>query len=225
MNFIIITLVIAFLCNLFGLIYTYLVLYTDFFSKVKIQKRKLQPELFFQRLPLIAFNVFLLFTLSAAGLYLLKDFFILNTVPSVGVFFIQLIAILLIDDLYFYCFHRSLHQNKYLLKKIHSIHHRAATPFPLEYIYVHPLEWIGGAIGSFLAVIILQEVNIYAFWAYVMFRNLHEIDIHSGVRSTISQYIPLLGTTEHHDLHHSKINGNFASTFNIWDKIFGTKIK
>jgi len=197
MHFIVITLIIAFTCNLMGLIYSYLVL----------------------------FNLFLLFTLSGLGLYCLQDFFILGVYPNIGLFLFQFFSILLIDDLYFYIFHRSLHNNKYLLKKIHSIHHRAVTPFPLEYIYVHPLEWIGGAIGSFLAILILQEVNIYAFWAYVIFRSLHEIDIHSGVKSTFSRYIPLLGTTEHHDLHHSKVKGNFGSTFNFWDRIFNTIIK
>ncbi len=56
-------------------------------------------------------------------------------------------------------------------------------------------------------------------------RNLHELDIHSGIKSSkITSFIPFYGSTEHHDLHHSKNKGNYASTFTIWDKVFGTEI-
>ena len=57
----------------------------------------------------------------------------------------------------------------------------------------------------------------------IALRNLHELDIHSGVKSSkITSAIPFYGTTEHHDLHHSRNKGNYASTFTFWDKIFGT---
>ena len=32
------------------------------------------------------------------------------------------------------------------------------------------------------------------------------------------------GESEHHDLHHEKLNGNYATTFTIWDTLFNTKI-
>ena len=102
-------------------------------------------------------------------------------------------------------------------------------PIPMEYIFTHPLEWFLGAIGPFIGLAVIAiffpQINIYAFWAMSALRNLHELDIHSGVKSSkITSAIPFYGTTEHHDLHHSRNKGNYASTFTIWDKVFGTEI-
>ena len=128
-----------------------------------------------------------------------------------------------IYDLYFYLYHAALH-TKFLYKKIHITHHRSTMPIPMEYIFTHPLEWLFGAIGPFIGLAVIAiffpEINAYALWAMMALRNLHELDIHSGIRSSkIVSAIPFYGTTEHHDLHHSRNQGNYASTFTIWDKV------
>jgi len=120
-----------------------------------------------------------------------------------------------------------MHKNQYILNKVHRIHHKAIAPFALEYIYVHPLEWIFGYVGPFLAIFLISifvPINIFAFWLYQLIRNLHELDVHSGFKSFLSKYIPFWGESEHHDLHHEKLNGNYATTFTIWDYLFNTKI-
>ena len=99
----------------------------------------------------------------------------------------------------------------------------------MEYIYVHPLEWMGGGIGIpiglGLIVLFQGSISVHAFWIFAFWRNFHEIDIHSGLRSRFAKYIPLYGTTEHHDIHHRKnTNGNYASTFTFWDKVLGTEV-
>jgi len=223
----IITICIALVSNAIGLVYSWLILYTDVFRKYRLQGKKYKPELFLQRLPLISFNIIILLIVTAVSLYFLAGIFE-QSVPSVWVFCFQVFFIFFVDDIYFYVMHRAMHENKFLLRKIHYIHHRAITPFPLEYIYVHPLEWFIGSFGSFLGIILLMlfmPVNLYAFWAYAALRNLHEIDIHSGLESPLSNMIPLFSPTEHHDLHHEKVKGNYASTLNIWDRVFGTTLK
>lgn len=223
-SFVVTTLLINTLCNVLTFLFSYLVLYTDIFKGLRIQTRPYKPNILRERLPLILFNLAILSGLTAVGLYFGQGFFV-HTVPTVGTALFQFALIIILDDLYFYWYHRILHQNKFLLAKIHSIHHRASTPFPLEYIYVHPLEWMLGYIGPFIAILLLQEVNTYVFWAYLIFRNLHEADIHSDLRSWISTKIPLLAPAEHHDLHHARPYGNYASTLNIWDRVFGTEMK
>jgi methylsterol monooxygenase len=112
-----------------------------------------------------------------------------------------------------------------MLKNIHSIHHKATKPFPLEYLYAHPFEWLMGMIGAFLGfalILIFMPVNLYAFWIFGAIRNLHEIHIHSDLELPISSKIPLLSKTKHHDDHHAKLNGNYASTFVWMDRIFKT---
>ena len=97
---------------------------------------------------------------------------------------------------------------------------------PFEYIYVHPFEWMSGMIGPFLGMYLLGGISFFAYCVYLVVRNMHEIHIHSGIKT--SQYlknVPLYGINEHHDVHHSKRMGNYASTFTLWDILLKTKIK
>ena len=224
---ILITIAILFCTNLIGYIYTALILHTNLINDYRIQPKEYFARRFYKRFPLILFNLSILLSVGAVGVYLFYDILDFST-PTLGLFLFQLVLIFLIDDLYFYFYHAALH-TKFLYKHIHKTHHRSTMPIPMEYIFTHPLEWFFGAIGPFigLAVIALffPQINIYAFWTMSALRNLHELDIHSGIKSSkIVSAIPFYGTTEHHDLHHSRNQGNYASTFTIWDKIFRTEI-
>ncbi len=220
-----ITLGIFFFGNIIALIYSCLVLYTDVFKKFRLQDKPYKPDVFFQRLPLILLNLAGVSAVTFVSLYYLSDFLFETSFPSWWLIPFQVSFIFIIDDAWFYFAHRLLHENKFLLRKIHYIHHQAITPFPWEYIYVHPLEWMIGSFGTvlgLLALVMIMPINVYAFFVYGAIRNLHEVEIHSDLCSPISKYIPFLNPTENHDLHHSKVKGNYASMFNVWDKIFGT---
>ena len=223
---ILITVAILFCTNLIGYIYTALILHTNLINDYRIQPKEYFAKRFYERFPLILFNISILLGVGIVGVFLLQDF-IAFELPTVWVFVWQLVLIFLIDDLYFYFYHSALH-TKFLYKHIHKTHHRSTMPIPMEYIFTHPLEWFFGAIGPFIGLVVIasfSEINIYAFWAMSALRNLHELDIHSGIKSSkITSLIPFYGTTEHHDLHHSKNRGNYASTFTLWDKVFGTEI-
>lgn len=223
---ILITVAILFCTNLIGYIYTALILHTNLINDYRIQPKEYFAKRFYERFPLILFNISILLSVGIVGVFLLQDFIDFG-LPTVWVFTWQLVLIFLIDDLYFYCYHAALH-TKFLYKHIHKTHHRSTMPIPMEYIFTHPLEWFFGAIGPFIGLVVIasfSEINIYAFWVMSALRNLHELDIHSGIKSSkITSLIPFYGTTEHHDLHHSKNKGNYASTFTLWDKVFGTEI-
>ena len=223
---ILITVAILFCTNLIGYIYTALILHTNLINDYRIQPKEYFAKRFYERFPLILFNISILLSVGIVGVFLLQDFIDFG-LPTVWVFTWQLVLIFLIDDLYFYFYHSALH-TKFLYKHIHKTHHRSTMPIPMEYIFTHPLEWVFGAIGPFIGLVVIasfSEINIYAFWAMSALRNLHELDIHSGIKSSkITSLIPFYGTTEHHDLHHSKNKGNYASTFTLWDKVFGTEI-
>ena len=223
---ILITVAILFCTNLIGYIYTALILHTNLINDYRIQPKEYFAKRFYERFPLILFNISILLGVGIVGVFLLQGFIDFE-LPTVWVFVWQLVVIFLIDDLYFYFYHSALH-TKFLYKHIHKTHHRSTMPIPMEYIFTHPLEWFFGAIGPFIGLVVIasfSEINIYAFWAMSALRNLHELDIHSGIKSSkITSLIPFYGTTEHHDLHHSKNRGNYASTFTLWDKVFGTEI-
>lgn len=224
---IVITLIIFFSGNLFGLFYSLLVLKTSLFKKYRIQPKPYEKGVLKKRLPLYLLNLFLVAIFGMVGVFVLYNFFD-TELPTIWVFVGQLLFAFIIDDVWFYFSHRYLHENKYLLKKIHSIHHRAHTPFPLEYLYAHPFEWMIGIIGPFIAyvlIIVFMPLNIYAFWTFALLRNLHEIHIHSDLNLPFLKNIPFISPVEDHDVHHAKLNGNYASTFRIWDRIMKTRFK
>ena len=217
------TIVLLICTNLFGLIYSMLVLYTPIFKKFSIQKKPYVKGVFAKRMPLYLFNIILLLTISGVGAYF--GFGFLKQEVSIGIILFQVVFAFVIDDIFFYFYHRWLHENKYMLKTVHSIHHRATKPFPLEYLYAHPIEWMLGMIGAFLGfaiLLIFMPVNIYAFWIFGGLRNLHEIHIHSDLELPVSSKIPLLSKTKHHDDHHAKLTGNYSSTFIWMDRLFKT---
>jgi 4-alpha-methyl-delta7-sterol-4alpha-methyl oxidase len=213
--------------NSIGLFYSYLVLKTNLFSKYRIQTKNYKPGIFLERFGLYIFNLSLLILLSCFGVWMVYDF-VETSFSNIWIILLQVFIVFLIDDVWFYFVHRLMHENKFLLKNIHSIHHRASTPFPMEYLYAHPFEWMTGMIGSaigFGVVFIFMPINVYAFWIFGIIRNLHEIHIHSDLELPILSKMPFISKTRHHDDHQSKLTGNYASTFLWMDKIFKTEFK
>ena len=213
--------------NLFGLLYSMLVLKTNLFKSFRIQSKSYQEAIFRKRMPLFLFNFVILLFVAGTGSYLIYDS-IETSFTSLWIIGLQVLFAFIVDDAWFYFFHRWLHENKFMLRHVHSIHHRATTPFPLEYLYAHPLEWMLGMIGvgiGFALILIVMPINVYAIWLFGLLRNLHEIHIHSDLELPFFSNVPFLSKTKHHDDHHSKLAGNYASTFNWMDRIFKTTFR
>ena len=84
---------------------------------------------------------------------------------------------------------------------------------------------MGPIIGMVSIYFCFGEISAWSFWIFTVVRQLHEINIHSGTRSVILNYIPGISSTDSHDIHHLRPNdGNYASIFEHWDYIFRTKV-
>jgi len=220
------TLSIYLTVNVVGVLWTMCILKWGIPKDYALQGRPHTWATFRERLPLVLFNTVVLLTMTGFGLHAMRDWFD-SSPPALSTLGLGLVVIFVIDDVVFYCWHRMLHDNKWLYNKIHRIHHKAFSPLPYEFLYVHPIEWMVGTLGpalGFVAVAtIWGSIPIWTLWSFAIIRNVHELDIHSGMRSVLGPYIPLYGLTEHHDLHHSKpTKGNFSSTFTFWDRVLGT---
>lgn len=228
MKFAFISLAVQVGMNLIALGYSWLVLFAQFRKETAIQPKDYKPDVLPRRIPLITLNIVLVWIFAFISFWVFEDFFILEGFPSIGVFAIQFLLFFLIDDAWFYLMHRSFHEFPFLMQRIHKRHHTASKPFPLDYMYVHPLEWMIGMTGPALGVVVIMLIygQMYAWpmWIMIVFRNLHEMQAHSGLRATWTRYTYFLGTSDHHDHHHSMLNGNFGSITRIWDLIFGTEI-
>ena len=221
------TVLVLLASNFFGLIYSMLVLKTKIFKSFRIQTKSYDSAIFRKRMPLFIFNFLILLSVAGFGSYLLYES-LETAMQPIWLIGSQILFAFIIDDIWFYFFHRWLHENKFMLKNVHSIHHRATTPFPLEYLYAHPLEWMLGMIGvviAFALILLVMPISVYALWGFGLLRNLHEIHIHSDLELPILSKLPFLSKTKHHDDHLAKLTGNYASTFNWMDKIFKSTFK
>jgi len=194
-----------------------------------VQGAPRKPGTLRRHLPLIGLNHLMLMALGGGAFALVGGTFFPFSRPELLPSLLCLAIIVLADDFGFYWLHRTLHVQKELYKRIHKLHHKAYAPVPIEYFYAHPIEWMTGSLPPVLAIIGLVLVNGtlngWVVLAWVLLRQLHELDIHSGTRSVVGQLIPFWGQTVHHDLHHARPNaGNYASTLTLWDKVFGTVI-
>ena len=212
--------------NGLGLVWTAGIIQFGVPERLSIQNRPHKWSILGERLPLVILNQAILMGLVWFALSLSGHMFTM-TIPVLGVLVLQVGLIVLLDDAWFYLWHRMMHEHKGLYNRVHRIHHKAYAPLPIEYIYVHPVEWMVGAIGPFLGLVLVQliwsEVPAWTLWSYLIVRNLHELDIHSGIISPLGKLIPVYAPAEHHDLHHSKpTKGNYASTFELWDRLLGT---
>ena len=222
-----VTIILLLFINIIGYIYSYFIVSNNTGSNTQIQPNTDRDLRYLRNhTPLFILNVFTLVFFVFIGFYFFKEYIIDgNTNISIFKISLQLFLILIFDDTFFYFLHRSMHENKYIYSKIHKIHHRANSPIPIDYIYVHPLEWMSGFIGPFIGILCMGGVSIYTFWLYLFIRNFHELGIHSGIKTSyFLSFIPFYGTNEHHDIHHAKRDGNYSSTFLLWDYIFKTKI-
>ncbi len=210
-----ITLIIFSSLAILGFIYTYFCRYGD-------------KKTFYKRVPLILVNTAMLLALSFFGTLAFHQYFPIKW-PGLTAFVLQFVFIMFCDDMLFYFWHRFLHKNKTMLRRVHRIHHKAHIPFPMDFIYAHPLEWMGGTLGiifAFAIIIMLDNsVSAYIVWCYAFYRTARELNIHSNTPVKLLKYFPFLCNTRHHTLHHSMARGNYASTFTYLDKLFGTEIE
>ncbi|MDP1573434.1 MAG: sterol desaturase family protein [Coxiellaceae bacterium] len=212
---------------LYGLIFSWFLLKKSA-SKIQLAAYQARISHFKKRLPLIFLNIFLVSLFSFISITCASSYF--SSVFPTGIITIlsQFFLFIVIDDLWFYSFHRYLHENKFLFKKIHRSHHRANEPLPLEFIYAHPLEWMGGSMGivfSCIAIYMLfGGINAYIFCVYTFFRGFHDVLLHSCTKSNLLKYIPFFLGNEAHELHHARFTGNYASMLSYLDILFKTKM-
>jgi sterol desaturase/sphingolipid hydroxylase (fatty acid hydroxylase superfamily) len=146
--------------------------------------------------------------------------------PPVSIWCIQIVFFLFLDDFLFYWMHRGLHENKYLLRKVHAVHHRIHNTCALDGNYFHWLEFV--MIGS-LAMVgpVLVGAHIHVLYAWIIIRNLEAADGHAGYDFPWNplRYLPFYDGPVYHDFHHARFKGNYAGALHYLDRFFGTYIK
>jgi sterol desaturase/sphingolipid hydroxylase (fatty acid hydroxylase superfamily) len=132
---------------------------------------------------------------------------------------------MLMEDFSFYWLHRFLHLS-FIYPFIHKIHHEYNNSISLGSEYAHPIEFIfSNILPTSIGYIILGEkVHFATYILFLGIRIFETIDGHCGYEFSWSPYrlLPLSGSSEYHNFHHSHNIGCFGSFFTYWDTIFGT---
>lgn len=139
---------------------------------------------------------------------------------------VSIILALIIHDTYFYWLHRTIHHPK-LFNKVHLLHHKSINPSPFTSYSFHFFE---GFFEALIAPIIAFTLPIHpvAFGLFATISFTINVYGHLGYEVTPKWFrnsflFQLLNTSTHHNLHHTKFNGNYGLYFRIWDRLLGTE--
>ena len=195
--------------------------YFPYFDKYKIQKNNvISKELKHLAIYMCTINWGLILIATYLGASHINQLFPNKTFVWIDTYKIPIS--LVIDDIFFYTYHRTLHSNKFLYQ-FHKPHHKFSTPFVWTSHAVHPVELFLQSIGGMLGPII-TNMSLPMLWLWFIVRQAHGVIEHSGYDSWLDPlgWVPFMAGTKFHDDHHKRILGNYASTFSIIDKFCNT---
>ena len=145
-----------------------------------------------------------------------------GTLPVWYIIIAQLIFFVLLDDFLYYWMHRYMHENKWLLRHIHSVHHRIRNTCGINGNYMH---WIEYSLTATLTLVgpILLGAHIYVVWMWVILRQVEGADGHIGydIPWNPVHLLPMYQGPIYHDFHHAKFKGNYAGFLPYLDKYLG----
>lgn len=134
---------------------------------------------------------------------------------------------LFIDDTWFYWTHRLLHHPIWY-KYIHKVHHNSVDVNPFTSLSFH---WAEALLLTFwiLPVSMIFPMYVPALSLLQVWGFLDNVKSHLGYEFFPSWWNKSVGkvmtSSTHHNMHHSKFNGNYGVHFRIWDRLLGTEFK
>ena len=146
--------------------------------------------------------------------------------PHWTTFLWQLAFFVVLDDFLYYWMHRWMHENKWLLKNVHAVHHQIRSPSAIAGNHFH---WLELAMTAALALVgpVLLGSHVWVVYAWLVLRQLEAADGHTGYDFPWDplHWLPLYEGAAYHDFHHARFQGNFAGFLPLWDRVFGTYAK
>jgi Delta7-sterol 5-desaturase len=190
----------------------------------RVDGNQIKAEILNSFFTLIVSTLFVIVIFLLKSLGYTKIYTDINEYPkyyAYGGFFV----FLFLDDTWFYWVHRLLHHPK-IFKYIHKVHHKSIDVNPFTSLSFHWAEallltfWIVPV--SMVFPMYVPALGILQIWGF-----LDNIKSHLGYEFFPSWWNKNIGkfmtSSTHHNMHHSKFNGNYGVHFRIWDKLLGTE--
>jgi len=135
------------------------------------------------------------------------------------------VILFLAMDFLMYVFHYVIHKTK-LYNAVHSLHHEAVNPKPIDLFVLHPVETLAFG-GLWLLLLMVYSFSLAAIVLYLIVNVVFGLTGHLGMeplpkawrKKVIFEY---LGTSSFHHDHHKNLEVNFGFYTSIWDRLFGT---
>ncbi|MES2827135.1 MAG: sterol desaturase family protein [Bacteroidota bacterium] len=139
---------------------------------------------------------------------------------------LSVILALVIHDTYFYWMHRLLHHPK-LFRYAHLTHHKSTNPSPWTSYSFHIIEAVFEGMVLIVLVMVIPT-HRFAIMAFVLMGFIINVYGHLGYEIMPKWFrnswlFGWINTSIHHNLHHSKFNGNYGLYFRFWDRVMGTE--
>jgi Delta7-sterol 5-desaturase len=143
---------------------------------------------------------------------------------SIGRLAADLLILTVWNEIHFYVIHRVLH-HPFLMRHIHRVHHRSATPTVFSVYSFHVVE------SALLSTVLMCIAPFYDFTAaalmsFPLVSILINLSGHSNYRLKLPETAPswLRFVTKHHD-HHSKTKSVFGFMMPFMDSLFTRNLK
>lgn len=138
----------------------------------------------------------------------------------------QFVTAMVVLDTWQYFLHRYMHENKFLYRHVHSLHHRLVVPYAFGALYNHPVEGLlGDTVGGALSFL-LSGMSPRASIFFFSFATIKTVDDHCGLMLPGNPFhIFFKNNSAYHDIHHQLYGTkyNFSQPFFVmWDRILGT---
>lgn len=205
-------------------------LFKVYFLKNKIQNRWAKQKHFRNEIKnsLISSFVMVLFILLILNTNAIdhsRFYFEINEFP-IWYWPLSILFALLVHDTYFYWAHRLMHF-PFLYKRFHLVHHKSVNPSPFASFSFHFLEAIveGAAIIPIVFLVPMHYSSIILFSILSFSVNVYG---HLGFEIAPKWFrksilFEVINTSVHHNLHHSKFDGNYGLYTRFWDRVMGTE--
>lgn len=138
---------------------------------------------------------------------------------------VSFIAVLILQDGYFYFIHRLFHR-PLLFKWLHYGHHRSGDPTPWTSFAFDIPEAIVQAL-FFVGLVFIVPLHFITLIAALMTMTVWAVLTHLGFELFPSSFPRhwlgkwFIGST-HHSIHHRKYTMHYGLYFTFWDKLLGT---
>jgi sterol desaturase/sphingolipid hydroxylase (fatty acid hydroxylase superfamily) len=156
----------------------------------------------------------------------------LHALPDLHTFIRQFCVMQLVGDLGLYAGHRLQHENEFLWKHYHSVHHSIDTPCVSSTAYIDAIDMTLQTALPMMLAAVASQAHPVSFLIYIFARVGENALNHCGydhwlINFVSLKWLPGKASVRHHDQHHKYSNygpnaKNYAENYIFWDWLFGT---